>query len=54
MAEPTLTGWTDHNVSDPGITLLQALVYAIGAVGLAIATVALIRTRRNSRNADAS
>jgi hypothetical protein len=54
MSEPTPTGWTDHNVSDPGITLLQALVYAIGAVGLAIATVAFIRRRGSSRNADAS
>jgi hypothetical protein len=54
MSEPTPTGWTDHNASDPGFTLVQTLVYSIGAVGLAIATVAFIRTRRNSRNADVS
>jgi hypothetical protein len=54
MAESTAMDWTDHDVSDPGITLLQALVYAIGALGLTTATVVLIRRRRNSREAAGS
>ncbi len=29
--------WTDHNVSDPGITLLQVLVYALPAVVVGVA-----------------
>ncbi len=52
MTEPT--GWTDHDVPDPGITLLEALVYVVGAMGLATATVAFIRARRDSRNAGGS
>ena len=49
MAEPN---WTDHDVSDPGVTLLQALAYAIGALGLAVATVAYVRSRRTTRDGD--
>jgi hypothetical protein len=40
--------WTDHNVSDPGVTLLQALVYTIGPVVLVAAAVAVLRRRRSS------
>jgi hypothetical protein len=54
MAESTAMDWTDHDVSDPGITLLQALVYAIGALGLTTATMVLIKRRRNSREAAGS
>jgi hypothetical protein len=39
--------WTDHNVHDPGITLLQALAYTIGtAAFVAVSVVALRRRRR--------
>jgi MprA protease rhombosortase-interaction domain-containing protein len=40
--------WTDHNVSDPGITLVQALMYTIGAVVLAAAGAAVFRRRRRA------
>jgi MYXO-CTERM domain-containing protein len=40
--------WTDHNVSDPGITLVQALAYTIGAVVLAAAAAAVFRRRRRA------
>jgi hypothetical protein len=52
FADEQSTGWTDHNVSDPGVTLLQALVYGIGALGLTAATVAFVRLRRASRDGD--
>ncbi len=39
--------WTDHNVSDPGITLLQVLVYALPAVVVGVA--ALVVVARRSR-----
>ena len=43
--------WNDRSPADPGVTLLQVLVYSIGALGLATATVAFIRRRRSSRAA---
>jgi hypothetical protein len=43
---PAVPDWTDHNVSDPGVTLLQALVYTVGAVVLAAASVAVLTRRR--------
>ncbi len=46
MAQSPSAGWTDHNVHDPGITLLQAVLYTLGAVGLVVASVAFIRARR--------
>jgi hypothetical protein len=46
--------WTDHNVSDPGVTLLQAVVYTIGAVVLVSASVAVLRRRRRSRTTQAA
>jgi hypothetical protein len=48
MTEPNPNDWTDHNVHDPGITLLELVAYSIGALGFATATVALRRRRRRS------
>jgi hypothetical protein len=45
--------WTEHDVSDPGITLLQALVYAVGAVVLVAASATVLRRRRRSGEPDA-
>jgi hypothetical protein len=45
---PAPPEWTDHNVSDPGVTLLQVLVYTLGAVALVAASVAVLRRRRRS------
>ena len=33
MTAPTGPDWTDHDVSDPGVTLLQVVVYALGSSG---------------------
>ena len=43
---PITPSWTDHDVSDPGVTLLEALAYAIGAAALIAVTTAVIRRRR--------
>jgi hypothetical protein len=43
-----LPEWTDHNVSDPGITLVQAIAYTIGAVVLAAAATVVLRRRRRA------
>ena len=49
MADSPAPGaWSDHNVSDPGVTLLQVLAYTLGAVALVAATVAVFRSRRRS------
>jgi hypothetical protein len=40
--------WTDHNAHDPGITLLQALVYAVGAIALVVVSAAVVRRRCRS------
>jgi hypothetical protein len=40
--------WSDHNVSDPGVTLLQVLAYTLGAGALVAASVAVFRSRRRS------
>ena len=45
---PAPAAWSDHNVSDPGVTLLQVLMYTIGAVALVAASAAVFRTRRRS------
>ena len=44
--------WTDHNVHDPGVTLLQVLAYTLGALALVAASGAVIgRRRRRSMTA---
>jgi LPXTG-motif cell wall-anchored protein len=43
---PGLPDWTDHDVSDPGVTLIQAALFTIGAVVLVSATAAVLRRRR--------
>ncbi len=49
MADSPAPGaWSDHNVSDPGVTLLQVLAYTVGAVALVAASVGVFRTRRRS------
>jgi hypothetical protein len=40
--------WTDHDVSDPGVTLLQLVVYAVGAITLASAAAVILRKRRRA------
>lgn len=44
---PPAPDWTDHNASDPGVTLLQLLVYALAAfaAGRAVVAVWWRRTR---------
>jgi nitrate reductase gamma subunit len=37
--------WTDHDVSDPGITLLQALVYVLGGLTVVAGGTALVWRR---------
>lgn len=44
--------WTDHNLHDPGVTLLQLLVYTIGAVALVAASAVVLRGRRRSGEPD--
>jgi hypothetical protein len=44
------TAWTDHNVHDPGVTLVELLVYTLGAVGLVAMSAALITRRRRFRD----
>jgi hypothetical protein len=43
---PAQPAWSDHNVSDPGVTLLQVLAYTLGAVALVAASAAVLRSRR--------
>ncbi len=43
---PIAPSWTDHDVSDPGVTLLEALAYALGAAALIAVTTAVVRRRR--------
>jgi hypothetical protein len=52
MADTARPTWTDHDVHDPGITRLQAVVYAVGAAGLVVASVAFIRSRRDTGGSD--
>ena len=49
MTQQTAPSWTDHNSSDPGITILEALVYSLAALGVTATTVALARRRRRAR-----
>jgi hypothetical protein len=44
----TAPDWTDHDVSDPGVTLLEVLAYTLGALGVATATITFLRRRRTS------
>ena len=41
-----MSDWTDANVHDPGITMLQALVWSIGGL-FAVALVWRFRRRRD-------
>ena len=45
MSDPSQPRWTDHDVSDPGITLLEALAYGLGLLAVAGAATALVRRR---------
>ena len=45
---PAPPAWSDHNVSDPGVTLLQVLAYTLGAVALVAASVVMFRSRRRT------
>lgn len=41
--------WTDHDVGDPGVTLLGALVYGLAAFTLVAGATAVVRRRRRER-----
>ena len=41
--------WTDHNVSDPGITMLEVLAYSITALFATTVVVRTVRRRRRRR-----
>jgi hypothetical protein len=49
---PAPLSWSDHNVHDPGVTLLQVLAYTIGAVALVAVSAAVIKRCRRSREPD--
>ena len=44
--------WTDHNVHDPGITLLQALAYTIGTAAFLAVSVAALEADVGRREPD--
>ena len=46
--------WTDHNVHDPGVTLLQVVAYTLGVAALAVASVGVFRGRRRSAESTAA
>ena len=48
----TSSGWTDHNVHDPGVTLVQVLVYTIGAVALVAVSAAVVWLKRHKEYDD--
>ena len=52
MAHSAAPAWTDHNVHDPGITLLEALAYTMGVAALIARSVAAVGNRRHSREPD--
>jgi hypothetical protein len=43
--------WTDHNVHDPGVTLLEALVYGLSALGVVVTGRVVLRRWRASATA---
>jgi hypothetical protein len=45
---PAQPAWSDHDVSDPGVTLLQVVAYTLGAVALVASSAAVLRSRRRS------
>ena len=52
---PLAPPWTDHNTSDPGITVLEVLAYSVAAlVGLALASVWWRCCRRTRESSHAS
>jgi hypothetical protein len=53
-ASPTPPEWSDHDVSDPGVTLLEVVVYTLGAVALVAAATAMFSRRRRSGSTDAT
>jgi hypothetical protein len=44
--------WTDANVHDPGITVLEVLAYALTALAVAGGVVLVRRNRRRSADRD--
>ena len=48
---PLAKAWTDHNTSDPGITVLEVLAYSVAAlVGVALVSVWWRRGRRKRKS----
>ena len=43
-----------HDVSDPGVTLLQVVTYTVGALALMAVAVAMLRGRRRSGDTNAA
>jgi hypothetical protein len=46
---PASPDWTDYNESDPGITLLQLLAYALGVLAFVAAVVGTSKARTKLR-----
>jgi hypothetical protein len=53
-ASPPLTTSTDHDVSDPGVTLLQVVTCTVGVLALVAVAVAMLRGRRRSGDTNAA
>ena len=48
---PLAKAWTDHNTSDPGITVLEVLAYSVAAlVGVALVSVWWRRGRQEGKS----
>ncbi len=46
---PAASTWTNHDVSDPGVTLLQLVVFALTVVGVAATTRMALASRSHRR-----
>jgi hypothetical protein len=46
VASPlTVPDWTDHNVHDPGVTMLELLAWSVAALSSALGVYAYLRRR---------
>jgi hypothetical protein len=53
VSQPLPTS-SEHNVSDPGVTLLQVVTYTVGALALVAVAVAMLRGRRRAGDTNAA
>jgi hypothetical protein len=50
VASPlTVPDWTDHNVHDPGVTMLELLTWSVAALSFGLGVYAYVRARRGRR-----